>query len=325
MSTRDHPDWWRPMGGQNSQDSTLERRSLIWNDEDIVDGVVPDVEYDTPDHQGKFFTRGCRGMIESIQVYCRGAVPNLTYLGLSPHPGLGPLNIVALVAAVPWAWVDVPVEEMWNYDSLFVWVQTEGVNLWIGGCNGQPFDTHESDDDGVTWSDVDNRLFIRVVYSGETPGDVPVSGTVNVIEIPSVGAQVGMVTVGAVVTNVRTTICGADRAGTMVEARLEFRTSAAPTIGTAPPAIMYELVILADDQESSVTTNRELTQSYVATSGRSGKGEFYQGSEADPEYDRTVMLVRLPIKFRRRITLQARHTTGVNVTVEGMLSANLIR
>ena len=111
----------------------------------------------------------------------------------------------------------------------------------------------------------------------------------------------------------------------MFEAKLELYTSVAPTPGAAPPAVRYQLQLLADGGVAELTDNRDLTQSCVATSGRSSKGEFYQCTVADPAWDRTVMTVRLPLKFRRSLVLRARHTTGVAVTVEGAIFANMIR
>jgi len=185
MSTEDHPDWWRPMGGQNSQDSTLERRSLIWNDNGVLDGVDPPAFYTCEEYVGKFFTRGCRGMIEEIQIYCRDAGVNRLRLYCSPHPCLGPLTYVDITPLDTWAWRAGTLEEMWNYDSLFIWVYACYVGVDWAYDTEQPYDGHEATYPGHTWAALDIRPFIRVVYTGETPGDVPVSGIINTIPIPS--------------------------------------------------------------------------------------------------------------------------------------------
>jgi len=189
----------------------------------------------------------------------------------------------------------------------------------------EPYDGHHSADVGATWSDTAIRPFIRAVFTGETPGDVPVSGTVNTIEIPSVGSEMAADTIAAVPSNVVTTICIAEGTGTLLEARLDFYTSVTPTAGVDPPAVRYQLRLTTEDGIAGFTDNRDLTQSCVATSGRSSKGEFWQCTVQEPEYDRTFMRVRLPIKFRRRLTLQAVHTTGVNVRVTGSIYANVIK
>jgi len=176
------------MGGQNSQDSILERRSLVWNDDGIVAPAVPDTFYDAETYKGKFFTRGCRGMIESIQVYCQGDGADVLTLWYSPHPCLGPVGAVSILPAAGWAWQDFPVEAMWNYDSLFIWVYEAEANVDWAYDTELPYDGHESGDAGATWADMAIRPFIRVVYTGETPGDVPVSGIINNIQIPNVSS-----------------------------------------------------------------------------------------------------------------------------------------
>jgi len=188
MSTRDHPDWWKNIGGQNSQDSILERRSLIWNDNEIEDGAVPATFYEALIYKGKFFTRGCRGMIEQLQLYCIGDGVDEITLRYSPHPCLGPFGEVTIVPAAGWAWQAFVIEEMWNYDSLFIWVYEAEANVDWAYDAVLPFDGHLSADVGVTWSDMAIRPFIRAVYTGETPGDVPVSGVINNVRIPNTSA-----------------------------------------------------------------------------------------------------------------------------------------
>jgi len=185
MSTRDHPDWWRPVGGCNSQDSTLERRSLVWNDDGIEDGTIPAVFSQAGTYEGKFYTRGCRGMIEELQLYCIGDGIDTITLRYSPHPCLGPVGEVIITPAAAWAWQVLVIREMWNYDSLFIWVHECGGNVDWAYDTELPYDGHMSLDAGATWADANIRPFIRVVYTGETPGDVPVSGIVNNIPIPA--------------------------------------------------------------------------------------------------------------------------------------------
>ena len=325
MSTRDHPDWWRPVGGSNSQDSTLERRSLIWNDNDVITPAAPPIFLTGLTYRGKFFTRGCRGKIDWLGIYCRRAAAGTLDLSFSPHPCLGPLYTVTTTPGAAWAWVFVPFHEMWNYDSLFVWLSRCDADVSYGYDAELPYDWHQSADGGATWGEVDRRLYIRAVYTGETPGDVPVSGTINTIEIPSTASTMASYTGRVVPSNAVEMICEAEGAGTMFEARLVLETSAAPTAGPAPPAVWYQLRLIADGFLCSNTNNRDLTQSCVATSGRSSKGEFYQCAVQDPAWDCTVLIVRLPLKFRRSLALHAVHTTGVNVLVDGRIYANLIR
>jgi len=189
LSTKDHPDWWRPVGGSNAQDSTLERRSIIWNDDDIEDGTVPAIFSQAGTFEGKFYTRGCRGMIEELQLYCIGDGVDTITLRYSPHPCIGPVGEVVITPAAAWAWQNFVIERMWNYDSLFIWVyECEGNVGWAYDAE-QLYDGHMSLDAGATWANMAIRPFIRAVYTGETPGDVPVSGIVNNIPIPSTAAR----------------------------------------------------------------------------------------------------------------------------------------
>jgi hypothetical protein len=51
------------------------------------------------------------------------------------------------------------------------------------------YDAHTSDLVIRDWERENRRYFIRVVYDSETPGDVPVSGTINNVEIPSTSSS----------------------------------------------------------------------------------------------------------------------------------------
>jgi len=188
VSTNDHPDWWKNIGGQNSQDSILERRSLVWNNNEIEDGTVPALFVNPVNYTGKFFTRGCRGMLEQIQLYLIGDGVDEITIRYSPHPCLGPVGEITIVPAAAWAWQAFVIEEMWNYDSLFIWVHAAEANVDLGYDLEEPYDAHQSGDAGATWGDLNLRQFTRAVYTGETPGDVPVSGIINNIPIPSISS-----------------------------------------------------------------------------------------------------------------------------------------
>lgn len=194
MSSEDHPDWWRPTGGQNSQDSILERRSLVWNDNEVEAPDAPPANYTEVIYKGKFYTRGCRGMIEQLQIYCVRAAAGTLQLRYSPHPCLGPIGTVTITPGATWGWVGVDIEEMWNYDSLFIWVYACSADVSWAYDAVWPYDGHWSQDVGATWEDMAIRPFIRVVYTGETPGDVPVSGIINNVELPNTQTPAGGLT-----------------------------------------------------------------------------------------------------------------------------------
>ncbi|GAI18488.1 unnamed protein product, partial [marine sediment metagenome] len=73
------------------------------------------------------------------------------------------------------------------------------------------------------------------------------------------------------------------------------------------------------------TTNREATQSCVATSGRSPEGFFWQATIAEDSWDRTMLALIQGVKFRRSIALHAYQSTGAAVDVQGAIQANMNR
>jgi len=190
MSTKDHPDWWRPVGGANSLDSVLERRSVVYNDDRDMIPADQDRKEANYARSGKFFPRGMRGMIERIEIYCQGAVADGLELGYSIHPSFGPIGTFTLTPLAAWSWVGVDINLMWDYDSLWIWVISIKPGVLWGFDAFQPYDGHTSINAGVTWVAQALRPFISITYSGETPGDVPVSGIINNIAIPSTSSEV---------------------------------------------------------------------------------------------------------------------------------------
>lgn len=324
MATRDHPDWWKNVGGSNAQDSILERRSLISNDDAVVDRTAYPILGTDAIYKGKFYTRGCRGMIEELQIWRTVTAGGTITLRLSPHPCIGPLYEVVIPIGPAGAWTGVAFEQMWNYDSLFIWVhELEAGEEW-GYDAALPYDGHESTDTGATWADLAIRPFIRAVMTGETPGDVPVSGVVNTIEIPSVALEKETVGFVAVPHNVETEVLLVEGAGTMIQAALSMNTSVTPTAGSPPAAVYYAIILQADGLPAYFGDNRMMTQSEVATAGRCSCGEFWQSTVAEPVYDRTKMILRVPVKFRRNLSLRLLQTTGVGVNVTGSLYVNQV-
>ena len=313
VSSRDHPDWWRPMGGQNSQDSILERRSLIWNDNNIEDGEVPPAFRTGVTGRGKFYPRGCRGMLEELDIYCIRAAAGTLRIGWSPHPGLGPVWERTITPGAAWAWQGNFINQMWNYDSLFIWVIECDPDVSWAYDEVEPFDEHRDVHADGRWANEDTRPFIRAIMTGETPGDVPVSGVVNTIKIPSVGSEQENAGV-AIANNVWTPLIDLYGAGTVVQVRARFNTVVVPGAGVA-----YEMRITIDDERAYETSNVELTQSVIATAGRSSCGEFVQ-TAAD-----TILQLRIPLEFRRRIRIDVRQTSGAGCNAFCLLVNNMMQ
>lgn len=185
MSTEDHPDWWRPVGGSNALASVLARRSVVSNNGNVPtwlggSGIIA---------WGKFFPRGMRGWIHEIEMYCwdNAGAGGTIVVNIAPYPGAGILytgNIVVPAAGVV-AWRAALFEVFWNYDSMFIWWYCVAATVEIAYDRDLPYDGYY----GVILPGVflpwTYRHWVRVILYGETPGDVPVSGTLNVVPIPN--------------------------------------------------------------------------------------------------------------------------------------------
>jgi hypothetical protein len=165
---------------------------------------------------GKFFPRGCRGFIGTVDVYCydAGTGGGTITVYVSPCPGMGPVYSadVSVPSGALALWRSASFNRHWNYDSMFIWVYGSSANMMIGYDTGAPQDAFYSADGGVSWSADGKRLWVRLNLSGETVGDLPVSGTVNTIAIPSVSAIMKMggvsIPVGVETSVVKVNGCG---------------------------------------------------------------------------------------------------------------------
>jgi cytoskeletal protein CcmA (bactofilin family) len=140
-------------------------------------------------YDGKFFPRGMRGFLQAIEIYCKNenAAQKTITIYISPYIGSGyvytaTLSIAGLATA---DWRIVYFNKMWEYDSLFIYVETDSTDVYYGSDSGEPVDYFTSSDSGATWTYSAWRMWFRVTLRGQTCGDVPVSGTVNIIEIPN--------------------------------------------------------------------------------------------------------------------------------------------
>jgi len=194
--SRDHPDWWRPVGGSNAVDSVLERRSLIANHGAVALWEVGSLII----ARGKFFTRGMRGFLEDIEIYCRDplAAGGTMTVNICPFPESGTLYTANIVvpAGGGAAWRAAAFDLFWNYDSMFIWWYEQLIgDVEYGYDVEQPWDGYWGGPTGIIWVTRDLRYWVRVLMAGQTPGDVPVSGTLNVVPIPNTVSDMDYVTV----------------------------------------------------------------------------------------------------------------------------------
>jgi hypothetical protein len=187
-----------------TQGAYTERRSTLSNN-----GAAP-AGYSAGTYDGKFYPRGCRGFVDAISVYCRdnGAAGGTIAVYLSPNPNLSPIfsGTVTVPAGGAVAWRLASIIQMWNYDSMFIFVIPSTADMQFAYDAGAPLDRYYSTDAGVTWNVGGWRAWFSAVMTGETCGDVPVSGTVNNVELPSVSSHVdsGFVAVPAALAPVLT-------------------------------------------------------------------------------------------------------------------------
>lgn len=305
----DIPDYLTPVLGPGSVSAVHERRSTILNDSEIEDGTTPDSLYTEETYRGKFFPRGCRGMMEALLIYCKRTGAGEIELRYSPHPSLGPIGTVTVTPGSSWAWKGVAVEKMWSYDSLFIWVYTCDADVSWAYDAEVPVDGHHSDDSGATWEDTAERPFIRATLTGETAGDVPVSGIINNIPIPNIGSiQSGEDQ--AVSQNVLTEVVEVEGAG-------------------------YTDLIIVDIKaasESETTVIRVLCDGDVAQShsysdllslgihpGSPGIALTQYGEDA-----RCTMVFNKRFEFRRSLVVDALNANG-DQTVSGDVYPNLLK
>ena len=165
--------------------AVTEDRRIVSNNAPTPVLVSPGTVY----WRGKFFPRGCKGFINNIDVYCANAdtVAHSFEIKVSPFPGYGPVYTATLTvpAGAPADWRSVSIQRFWNFDSMFIWLKPDHATYpTIGFDAAPPYDHHYSTDER-TWTYLNSRLWIRVFMTGLTVGDLPISGIVNTVEIPS--------------------------------------------------------------------------------------------------------------------------------------------
>lgn len=140
--------------------------------------------------RGKFFSCGCRGFINTIDLYCKdnGAAGGTVTVYLSPYIGAGVVYsaTVTIPAAGAAAWRSATFNKMWTNASLFIFVYGSTSDMVVGYDTGSPPDYFLSENSGATWTGGSYRYDFRAIMMGETCGDVPISGTVNNMEIPNI-------------------------------------------------------------------------------------------------------------------------------------------
>ncbi len=316
--SRDHPDWWRPVGGSNATDSVLERRSLISNNGDVPlweDGSVIVA-------RGKFFTRGMRGFLETIEIYCQDplAAGGTIYVHISPFPESGTaytVNIVVPPGGGP-AWRAATFNLFWNYDSMFIW--------WYSALLGTeqfaydeelPWDAYFGSPTGIIWITADRRYWVRVLMAGETPGDVPVSGTLNTVVLPNLTANMDATSIAVDGPGEEDIIPDVFTMGKLTCLIMTL----AQTLGVVPPANM-EIHIHADQTVHTLTVAEIIAavEGVVNTVGPISMGII------TPATNTYQVSFNVEFPFRQRLSVRVENTAlaGNNIVVDAMYVYEII-
>jgi len=272
--------------------------------------------------KGKFFPRGMRGFIFNIQVYVENAdvVDHYIFVKVSPAPELGPVyewtrTITARTAA---GWYIFYPHVLWQYDSMFIMVGADvDIYIGLGYDTGTPYDAYHSGD-FVGWWQVNRRYWFRVAISSATVGDLPVSGTLNTIQIPNVTSgfdyQYFAVVTGGATKDVLSTIYGVGKLNFLSVWTLL-------TAGTVDFADRV-LGIVVDGQTFEVNLD-QLSHALADTENTPTKVTLI-------DYDTAAwnvgVAINFPISFRRSLRVYIKNTAaaGNDITIHGFVSYELI-
>ena len=276
-----------------TQDAFTSRSVDILNDNGITAPTAPPASITGTAYKGKFFPRGCRGMIDWISIYCKRTGTGTLTLAYSPQPGMGSVGEVTITPGSDWGWSQAFIGKMWNYDSMFIWITNCDSDVSIAYDTAEPYDAWTSGDNGETWYTEARRYYIRIGSRGQTVGDLPISGTVNSVAVPSVSSSVtkGQVAVPAHTESTLAEVRGAGKVYRISlwtqESLLEFRFY---VDGEQLPA-------------QGLIINRTFTPDHVSDLGYSASTPMIQYVEYSTGNYRIDM--QIPFSFRKSFKITA--------------------
>jgi len=280
------------------------RETMVKNDNDVTSPTAPPSSLTGVTYRGKFFPRGMRGNLRNLRIYCKRTGTGTLTLSYSPQPGMGPVGSVTITPDTDWNWKIGSIGRFWNYDSLFIWVSACDSDVSYGYDDGEPRDAFSSADNGVTWYFRWERYFIRAYLLGQTVGDIPVSGTINTIEIPTVvsAASSGAVTVPTATETSLLTIPGA---GTVTRV----------AVCTTHDDIEIRFYIDGKLLDVYALLGRAiLTAAYLKADGYTASTPQIQLTRFTDLGD-CYFAVNVPLPFQRSFEVRAYHTIGVDKIV----------
>jgi len=166
------------------QESFTETRRTLENHGDTASYT------DTVLCRGKFFPHGARGYISKIYVRCKNTdtADHQFTVYVSVAPKEAPLITKTVTVTADFDdWLEIEINRFWNYDGIFIAVLNDDASLQVAYDVGTPYDAWGGSTDYYQLIPANLRYWIKVNVHGQTTGDIPVSGTVNTINIPNIG------------------------------------------------------------------------------------------------------------------------------------------
>jgi len=206
MPGKDRPDWYQQISIAMQEVNLAVANPVIYSTWTGLTGNTGDDDTATGfkwcrwTNVGKWIPHGVRGSIKDFRIYAKntGTTDETITIAVAPYPGAGKIkSFTTTIPAGQKGWFTFIITSTegywWNYDGIFVYVESIGPNTYYGVDNQEKRDMFNTYGwqyygtlDGVTdyW-----RVYIKVFLVGQTAGDVQVTGLVNIIPIPSVVAE----------------------------------------------------------------------------------------------------------------------------------------
>jgi len=181
----------------NQVDVNINAQSVdlnVKNDNYIEQRVVLQNNGDTPlftnlvAYRVKYFTHRTRGIIRRIEIYARNNTDTdediTVELCLSPRGPALYTYTLTIPANSGEGWHGIMVYAPWKYDTLAVRIRNQG-NAEIAYDEDGPYDYYAHENNIKYIVPGNFRLWLRVYIYGSDSASLPVSGTVNAINLPN--------------------------------------------------------------------------------------------------------------------------------------------
>ena len=251
----------------------------------------------------KFFVHRARGHLHSVKVYVKNtdtanAQTISVAIAIRPNTNIM-LSKTKTIDAGFEGWVEVFFDKWWNYDTMFVVVLLPS-EVQVAVDDGYPRDGWYSDATTYDFLNLPYRPWIQVLMYCSTIGDLPVSGTVNTIQLPNLAGAAGG-TLTYVAPDSEQDLAYITAAGVAKYIRLY-------QDGGSPSDVRFRIVVDDNDLMSFTIADLIKYQSDV------GVGEGIVVTRYDTTNNKYAVMITIPIDFQKRLEIYARNdgTSGVN-------------